>query len=71
MLDNQYLLHGLNALCRAHEFNYFQDGHWTGRGGDLSLGHKLKYPYGFYGLMNKAGDPEIKKRCFEVAYRIF
>ena len=25
MLDNTYLVHGLNALSRAHQLNYFQD----------------------------------------------
>ena len=32
MLDRQYLLHGLDALCRAHESDYFADGH---RGGAI------------------------------------
>jgi hypothetical protein len=27
MLDDAYLVHGLNALSRAHETNYFTDGH--------------------------------------------
>ena len=27
MLDESYLIHGLNALSRAHETNYFTDGH--------------------------------------------
>ena len=27
MLDDRYLLHGLDALCRAHEMDYFTDGH--------------------------------------------
>lgn len=48
-----------------------QLGYWKERGRDLHLGHKLKYPYGFYGLLNKARDSEIKRRCLEVAYRIF
>ena len=44
--------------------------YWKERGGDLYLGHKLKYPYGFYGLMSRARDPEIKRRCSEIAYRL-
>ena len=35
MLDNRYLLYGLNALSRAHKFNYFLDGH---RGGAIVSG---------------------------------
>lgn len=53
------------------DFRPLQLGYWKERGGDLHLGHKLKYPYGFYGLLNKARDSEIKRRCLEVAYRIF
>jgi hypothetical protein len=48
-----------------------QAAYWKERGGDWHLGHKLKYPYGFYGLMKFAKDTEIKRRCLEFAYRIF
>jgi hypothetical protein len=27
MLEESYLVRGLNALSRAHETNYFRDGH--------------------------------------------
>lgn len=27
MLDERYLIHGLDALCRAHQTDYFADGH--------------------------------------------
>jgi hypothetical protein len=49
-----------------------QAAYWKERqGGDWHLGHKLKYPYGFYGLINCVKDAEIKRRCLESAYRIF
>lgn len=48
-----------------------QTAYWQQRGGDLHLGHKLKYPYGFYGLMQLAQDTDLQRRCLDVAYRIF
>ena len=63
--DKQYDEHSPTGL------RPLQSAYWKERGGDLNLGHKLKYPYGFYGLMNKARDPELKLRCLEIAYRIF
>lgn len=45
--------------------------YWEERKGDLRLGHKLKYPYGFYGLMSKAKTAAIKRRALEMAHRIF
>jgi len=41
------------------------------RGNDQGLGHSLKYPYGFYGLMSLCGDADLKRRCLEAAFRIF
>jgi len=38
---------------------------------DVAIGHCFKYPYGFYGLMGLAGDPDLKRRCVEEAFRIF
>jgi len=38
MLNKQHLIHGLNALSRAHEGNYFNDGH---RGGAIISGFYL------------------------------
>jgi len=34
--------------------------YWQEPCGDLRLGHKLKYPYGFYGLMKEAQDTQLK-----------
>lgn len=48
-----------------------QEAYWRARVGDLTFGHQLKYPYGFYGLMTHAQDPEIKRQCLHVAYRLF
>jgi len=41
------------------------------RGMDLGLGHALKYPYGFYGLMGLARDDDLRGRCAAEAYRVF
>ena len=38
MLDEKYLVHGLNALSRAHKMNYFEDGH---RGGAIISAYYL------------------------------
>ena len=35
------------------------------------IGHFLKYPYGFYSLMQQAKDSDLKQRCMAAAYRIF
>lgn len=48
-----------------------QKAYWQERVGDLTFGHQLKYPYGFYGLLRCASNDEIKRRSLEVAYRIF
>jgi len=48
-----------------------QAAYWQRRAGDLTFGHQLKYPYGFYGLMRHAPDPELKRQCLQVAYRLF
>jgi hypothetical protein len=45
--------------------------YWEARTGDWRLGHVVKYPYGFYGLLRHLQDDELKARCHEVAYRIF
>lgn len=48
-----------------------QRAYWQGRGEGLGLGHVLKYPYGYYGLMRLARSDRLKERCLQVAYRIF
>ncbi len=45
--------------------------YWQEPCGDLRLGHKLKYPYGFYGLMKEAQDTQLKQRCLDLVYRVF
>jgi len=47
-----------------------QERYWQEREGDLRFGHMLKYPYGFYGLMKFAKDPEIRRQCLGAAYRV-
>lgn len=48
-----------------------QAAYWHERVGDLTFGHQLKYPYGFFGLMKYVVNPEIRRQCLDVAYRIF
>jgi hypothetical protein len=43
----------------------------TRRRGAVGLGHCFKYPYGFYGLLSRAEDADLERRCSEVAFRIF
>jgi hypothetical protein len=46
-----------------------RDAHyWTGR--PFGLGHALKYPYAFYGLIDRLDDPSLRERCRREAYRI-
>ncbi|MDA0336963.1 MAG: hypothetical protein O2782_17500 [bacterium] len=46
-------------------------GYWKHRSGDWSLGHVLKYPYGYYGLHRHITRPERSARCDAVSCRIF
>jgi hypothetical protein len=48
-----------------------QIGYWQQREGDLNLGHQIKYPYGFYGLMQMADDEAVRYKCLEIVYRVF
>lgn len=49
-----------------------QAAYWPSRRrGALGLGHALKYPYGFYGLMSHARDEALKEACLSEAFRIF
>ena len=36
----------------------------------IGIGHVLKYPYGYCGLMALAEDPQVKRACEDVAYRV-
>ncbi len=38
---------------------------------DVAIGHRFKYPYGFYGLMALATDGDLKQQCTREAYRVF
>ncbi len=63
--DKQYTEHGpmpQGPLTRAY---------WDKRRGhDPTLGHCIKYPYGFLGLMARAGDEALEQRCLDVAFRV-
>ena len=48
-----------------------QAAYWNQREGDLNLGHQIKYPYGFYGLLGWAGDKMIRQKALAAAYRVF
>ena len=40
------------------------------RAADPSLGHNLKYPYGYYGLTAIARDPALLRQCASEAFRV-
>jgi hypothetical protein len=40
------------------------------RGQDPGLGHCVKYPYGFLGLMRLATDAHLQRRCRQQAFRV-
>ena len=48
-----------------------QKQYWLERKGDWNLGHVVKYPYGFYGLLGHVHDEVIADRCMAEVYRIF
>lgn len=45
--------------------------YWVERNGDWNLGHVVKYPYGFYGILGCVQDRSIVERCMAELYRIF
>jgi hypothetical protein len=48
-----------------------QRAYWEQRAGrPVGIGHLLKYPYGFYGLMDLIGDGRLKEQCRQVAYHV-
>lgn len=48
-----------------------QKAYWLDPHGDWSLGHAVKYPYGYYGLMCHVRDETLRKECQKAEYRIF
>jgi len=62
--DGQYQEHSPTDLSPL------QKRYWHEREGDLRFGHKLKYPYGFYGLMKFAEGAEIRRQGLDSAYRV-
>jgi len=58
--------HAVSEL-RPHHRAY-----WEARASnDPTLGHVLKYPYGFYGLLRHCGVAELTARCMRETWRIF
>jgi len=49
-----------------HDLDY-----WKNKTGDWKLGHVLKYPYGYYGLMQFVSDAALQERCNQLAFRVF
>ena len=43
---------------------------WVPSRGDWQIGHAVKYPYAFYGLMKLVGDEGLKLACLAQAYRV-
>ena len=49
----------------------YQHSYWELRNTrPMGIGHVFKYPYGFCGLMDLAGDCGLKSRCRDAAYRV-
>ena len=49
-----------------------QVGYWEQRRDQpLRLGHSIKYPYGFYGLLALTRNQSLINQCFDSAYHIF
>ena len=48
-----------------------QKQYWVEQKGDWNLGHVVKYPYGFYGILGYAQDRALVDRCMTEVYRIF
>jgi hypothetical protein len=47
-------------------------GYWEqGKPVRPGLGHAFKYPYSFYNLLRKLGNPELESRCRAECYKIF
>ena len=46
--------------------------YWNKRGDKtLGIGHVFKYPYAYYDLLSRAGDPELAKTLDQKAYHVF
>lgn len=46
--------------------------YWEKRGDNtMGIGHVLKYPYAYYDLMRRAGDPELQRDLDAKAYHVF
>ena len=46
--------------------------YWEKRGDKaVGIGHLFKYPYAYYDLLRRAGDPELARAFNEKAYHLF
>ena len=46
--------------------------YWKRRGDNtVSIGHVFKYPYSYYDLLRRAGDPELERAWDEKAHHLF
>ena len=46
--------------------------YWDRRGDNtVGIGHVFKYPYSYYDLLRRAGDPELERAWDEKAYHLF
>ncbi len=55
------------SILRPHQRAYWE----RRRGQSLNLGHSIKYPYGFYGLVALTKKHNLVNQCFDIAYHIF
>ena len=54
-----------------NEAKPLQKQYWIEQKGDWNLGHVVKYPYGFYGILGYVQDRALVDRCMTEVYRIF
>jgi hypothetical protein len=46
--------------------------YWQKRGNNtLGIGHVFKYPYSYYDLLRRGGDPELERALNAKAYHLF
>jgi hypothetical protein len=61
--DARLIAEHVRSLVSPRDADY-----WTRR--PFGLGHALKYPYAFYGLIDRLEEPSLRERCLREAYRV-
>jgi len=57
---------------RASDLRPTDAAYWKKRGDhSVDIGHVFKYPYSFYNLLRRAGDPQLRRELDAKAYHLF